>query len=341
MPRQTVVLSVDAEQPDPQVVERAAAVLQRGGLVAFPTETVYGLGANALDEAAVHSIFAAKGRPANNPLIVHVADPRDVRELVADWPPAAERLAAVFWPGPLSLVLPKRPLVPDAVTAGAATVAVRMPDHRLALALIAAAGVPIAAPSANRSLAVSPTQAEHVLKGLAGRIDLLLDAGPTSGGLESTVLDLSRPRPRLLRPGLISAAAIEAVIGPLDRGELAPDPAAPLVSPGMLARHYAPRATLECVAADSAARVVELQSQGLHVGWMPLATDEVNTIAGVETIPMPLDPAAYASKLYAAMHMLDDRGVDRIVVELPPETPPWLAIHDRLRRAGAPTERDG
>ena len=192
-------------------------MLRGGGLAAFPTETVYGLGANALDAAAVARIFAAKGRPANNPLIVHLADAAQVREIAADWPESASRLAERFWPGPLTLVLPRRDIVPDIVTARGPTVAVRVPAHPVAQALLRAAALPLAAPSANRSTELSPTRAEHVLRGLEGRIDLLLDGGPTAGGIESTVLDVTIMPPRLLRPGLIGVAQLEAVIGPLMR----------------------------------------------------------------------------------------------------------------------------
>src|SRR5437660_12869477 len=176
---------------EPAAIAEAAAVLRRGGLVAFPTETVYGLGGNALDPAAVARIFAAKGRPATNPVIVHVADAAGVPLVAAAWPDPAARLAARFWPGPLTLVLPRRPEVPDVVTAAGPTVAVRVPAHPVARALLRAAGVPVAAPSANRSSELSPTTAEHVLRGLGGRIDLILDAGPCPGGIESTVLDLT------------------------------------------------------------------------------------------------------------------------------------------------------
>src|SRR4051794_39087740 len=213
----TTVLALHAIPPDPADVAVAAAVLHRGGLVAFPTETVYGLGANALDAAAVARIFAAKGRPATNPLIVHVAAAEHVWSVAADWPAVAARLAERFWPGPLTLVLPKAAAVPDAVTAGGPTVAVRVPAHPVALALLRAAGVPLAAPSANRSTELSPTTAGHVLHGLGGRIDLVLDAGPTAGGIESTVLDVTTNPPRLLRPGLVTPAMIEAVIGPIRR----------------------------------------------------------------------------------------------------------------------------
>ncbi|MFW6201455.1 MAG: L-threonylcarbamoyladenylate synthase, partial [Gemmatimonadota bacterium] len=202
------VLTVDPESPDPAAIDRAARALREGRLIAFPTETVYGLGADALDADAVRRIFEAKERPPRNPLIVHVADAAAARGLVERWPPAAGRLADAFWPGPLTLVLPKRPEVPDEVTAGLPTVAVRVPSHPVARALLLAAGVPVAAPSANPFTGVSPTTARHVQSGLADRIDLVLDAGPTPVGIESTVVDLSGPKPRLLRPGMISPEAL-------------------------------------------------------------------------------------------------------------------------------------
>src|SRR5690348_13744143 len=209
----TAIFPLDPSSANLEAIAEAARILRAGGLVAFPTETVYGLGANALDASAVARIFAAKGRPANNPLIIHIADASDVRKVVADWPESAGRLAERFWPGPLTLVLPRCDAVPDAVTAGGPTVAVRVPAHPVAQALVRAAGVPIAAPSANRSMELSPTRAEHVLRGLDGRIDVLLDGGPTAGGIESTVLDLTATPPRLLRPGLIGVAELEAVLG--------------------------------------------------------------------------------------------------------------------------------
>lgn len=327
----TEVYQLSTESIDDKPILRAAEVLHCGGLVAFPTETVYGLGANALDAAAVGRIFAAKGRPPNNPVIVHVASVAQARELAAEWPGAAARLAARFWPGPLTLVLPKQAVIPDLITAGAATVGLRIPAHPIARALIAAAGIPVAAPSANRSNLISPTTAEHVLKGLAGRIDVLLDGGPTPGGLESTVLDLSSTQPRMLRPGLVGPAEIEDLIGPVIR--LAPatlGAAVPMSSPGQLPRHYAPRAPMECVA-DGRGRAAELVTTGLRVGRLALQ-DAGATLAGLSTITMPADPIAYAAELYSALHRLDDLGVERIVVDLPPDTEPWLAIRDRLRR---------
>src|SRR5919199_1388466 len=201
---------VDPHSPDVGVIRRAADLLRAGELVAFPTETVYGLGANALDEGAVRKIFEAKGRPSYNPLIVHVSSAADVSRVAAAWPESAQRLAERFWPGPLTLVLPKRSEVPDAVTAGLGSVAVRVPAHPVALALLRAAGVPVAAPSANRSTEVSPTMAPHVEKSLGKRVALIVDGGPTTVGIESTVVDLSGERPVLLRPGAISGLELGA-----------------------------------------------------------------------------------------------------------------------------------
>lgn len=332
----TEILHVDPEAPQPEVMARAADILRSGGLVAFPTETVYGLGAKALDAAAVANIFAAKGRPASNPLIVHVPDAKAAREVVAAWPEAAARLAARFWPGPLTLVLPRRAIVPDSVTAGGPTVAVRVPAHPVALALLRAAAVPIAAPSANRSTQVSPTRAEHVARGLQGRIPLILDGGPATGGLESTVLDLSTLPPRLLRPGLIAPSEIEAVIGPIDRQTPEAPSDRPLPSPGLMMRHYAPRAPLELAQTEDEAAtwVWSLQQQGEPVGWLTFAqTPEMPSL--VTAMRMPREPAAYAAQLYAALHALDAAGVTHIVVTMPPDEEGWLAVRDRLRRAAS------
>ncbi len=215
----TIVYKITADTPAAAAategVRRAAEILRRGGLVAFPTETVYGLGANALDATAVARIFAAKGRPSNNPLIVHVAAAEQARELTANWPSDAQWLAEHFWPGPLTLVLPKRAAVPAIVTAGADTIAVRVPAHPVALGLLQALGLPLAAPSANRANQLSPTTAAHVLAGLGPDVEAILNGGATSGGLESTVLDLTRQPARLLRPGLVAPGEIEAIIGPI------------------------------------------------------------------------------------------------------------------------------
>lgn len=330
------VSRINPEKPEPDLIAGAVTILRRGGLVAFPTETVYGLGANALDLAAVERIFVAKGRPARNPIIVHVADVVEGQRLVTQWPPASHKLAARFWPGPLTLVLPKNPIVPDIVTAGGSTVAIRMPAHPIALALIKGCGFPLAAPSANASSQLSPTKAEHVVRGLQNRIDLILDGGPTSGGLESTVLDLTGPLPRLLRPGLVSGEDIEKVIGPIIRGSSEKTGTGPLSSPGLLARHYAPQATLECVEGNGLARVIALVQQKMKVGWLIYSEGPDRHFTGEEnllTTVMPSDPTAYAAQLYAVLHNLDEKRVVRIVVEMPPDTEPWRAVRDRLRRA--------
>jgi L-threonylcarbamoyladenylate synthase len=330
----TEILVVDPLSPQPERIARAANVLRRGGLVAFPTETVYGLGANALDPDAVAGIFRAKGRPPNNPVIVHVAEPAEARQIVADWPDIAERLARRFWPGPLTLVLPKRDVVPDIVTAGGPTVAVRVPAHPVALALVRAAGVPIAAPSANRSTQLSPTRADHVLDAFVDQIDFLLDGGPTPGGLESTVLDLTTTPPRLLRPGLITPTDLETLIGPI--GRIGPMCGAEsLPSPGMMSRHYAPRTPLECVEGDAKPRVKELVAAGERAAWVGRGPDE-SASEGLFRFEMPSSPKEYAALLYAALHLLDNPWFfTRIVVELPPDTPEWLAVRDRLRRASS------
>jgi L-threonylcarbamoyladenylate synthase len=332
---ETEVLSISAEHPQADVIARAADILRRGGLVAFPTETVYGLGANALKADVVARIFQAKDRPPTNPLIVHITRTEQVHGLVTSFPDTAARLAQRFWPGPLTLVLPKQPIVPDLVTATLPTVAVRMPAHPVARALIDAAGFPIAAPSANRSSLLSPTRAEHVLRGLSGRIDMLLDSGPTSGGLESTVLDLTTTPPRLLRPGLVSVAELEAIAGPIARPEAAASPSTPMPSPGMLARHYAPRAPLQVSEDTGFTTVVEWLRKGVRVGWLTLA-EPAEIPTGVLLQIMSRDPAEYSAQLYAVLHALDDAGVGRIVVEMPPDTDAWLAVRDRLRRAATP-----
>lgn len=326
---------VSADRPEPAIIGEAADVLRRGGLVAFPTETVYGLGANALDDAAVQSIFEAKGRPTNNPIIVHVADAAAARELVSNWPERAERLAELFWPGPLTLVLPRQPSIPGVVTARGPTVGVRVPAHPVALALVKAAGIPIAAPSANRSARVSATTAEHVLRGLKGRVDLVLDGGPTPGGLESTVLDLTSNPPRLLRPGLVSVDDLEAVIGPVEVAGL--PKGEQLRSPGMLERHYAPRVALVGVEGSAEGYVAQLLKDGKRIGWLRLIRKAEGgrrkAEHGVVEIEMPDDVAAYSARLYAALHELDDAGVGCIVVDLPPQQDQWMAVRDRLRRA--------
>jgi L-threonylcarbamoyladenylate synthase len=326
-------LIVDPASPDPVAIAAAAAVLRAGGLVAFPTETVYGLGADALDPAAVRRIYEAKGRPAFNPIIVHVATTEAARRLSRRWPASATRLANQFWPGPLTLVLPKDVSVPDIVTAGLDAVGVRVPAHPVALALIRAADVPVAAPSANRFTQLSPTTAEHVARGLGDRVDVLLDGGSAHVGIESTVVDLTGPAPRLLRPGMISRSTLEAVIGPLALDEAEPSGDEPRRSPGQVERHYAPRAALELLSrAQLEALSGDREKAGSgHVGVIAIA--DVRLPAGMHVVRLPQDAEGYARELYSALHRLDDAGCVRIMVELPPDEPPWNAVHDRLRRA--------
>jgi L-threonylcarbamoyladenylate synthase len=327
------IIPIDRNTPDPAVISRAAQVLRRGGLVAFPTETVYGLGANALDVSAVARIYEAKGRPSYNPLIVHVADETAARMLVVDWPEHASRVARAFWPGPVTIVLKKRAVVPDAVTAGLDGVALRVPAHPVALALLRAAQIPLAAPSANRSMQVSPTTAQHVARSLGDRVDLILDGGPTTVGIESTVLDLRGGIAVMLRPGMIGARELEPLVGPLT---IATDGEgdAPRPSPGMLDRHYAPRARVVVFPpVDWPAIVAEAEmarSGGERVGFL-LRT--LPSPRGPDAWRMPNDAATYAQRLYAALHATDEAECDVIYIERVPDTPEWLGVRDRLERA--------
>ena len=290
-------------------VAHAASLIRAGRLVAFPTETVYGLGANALDAAAVERIFEAKGRPRSSPMIVHVDSIAMAQSLAARWPDAAGILARRYWPGPLTLVVPKRTEIPDVVTAGLATVGLRMPAHPLAIELIRAAGVPIAAPSANRFTSLSPTGAAHIPASLA---DYVLDGGPACVGIESTVLSLV-DAPLLLRPGVIPLPEIEELIGPV---EVAAAPDGPHASPGMHPRHYCPATPLYLLAPGQA-------PPGGHGAWLRMGRE------------MPADPRAYAAALYDTLHRLDGRRLDWIAVEAPPDAPEWAGVLDRLRRAAS------
>lgn len=328
-------------------LDRAAKLIRSGGLVAIPTETVYGLATDALDSESVDRIFRAKGRPASNPLIVHVADAAMARALAADWPPAAEAIAMRLWPGPVTIVVPRSRAVPDIVTAGGSTVALRCPAHRLTRRLIERAGCPLAAPSANRSEAVSPTRAAHVLAGLGDRVDLILDGGPCAHGIESTVVDCTASPPRILRPGPVSREALAAVVGgPVviaaathgaGEGSTAGKPAR---SPGAMPRHYAPQTRCEMSAA-AAAVVAAALGHGERVGWLVIQADEpaVRELAAsrdLVVVPMPDDAAAFATMLYATLHALDQRGLDRIVCDAVPDSEAWDAVRDRLSRACRP-----
>ncbi len=309
-------------QPTEGEIAHAAELLRAGKLVAFPTETVYGLGANALDAEAVARIFEVKGRPTSSPLIVHVSNSEMARSVVAEWPKAAQVLAQKFWPGPLTLVLKKQPSIPNIVTAGLNTVGVRMPSHPVALALIAATQLPIAAPSANIFSQLSPTSAEHVRQGLGNSVDYILDGGECSVGIESSVLSLAGIRPVLLRPGGITRSQIEAVIGSIEGHTEAEEGAHP--SPGMHPRHYSPRTTVLLVRGGA----VPEQGSG---AYLQLHVPPLRAVR--EIVLMPADSATYAALLYGKLHQLDGERLDWIAVESPDETPEWEAVLDRLRRA--------
>jgi L-threonylcarbamoyladenylate synthase len=330
------IIQVDADDPAAAAAE-GARVLRGGGLVAFPTETVYGLGAHALDPSAVERIYQAKGRPAYNPLIVHVADVGHARTLSAAWPAAADRLAERFWPGPLTLVVPKSPAIPHAVSAGLPTVGVRIPAHPVAHALLRAAGIPVAAPSANRSTHVSPTTAEHVRRSLGGRIDLILDGGPTSVGIESTVLSLAGGVPTVLRPGSVSVDELRDLLGDVRLGgaELAGDAARP--SPGMMDRHYAPAAEVRLFAPGerdaTLAAASRAAGEGRRVGVIAFAPAEA---PGAHVVEMPAHAREYGARLYAALHDLDDAGCEVVWIERVPRASAWAGIRDRLSRAATP-----
>lgn len=318
---------------DREVIRRAADVIRKGGLVAFPTETVYGLGANALDPLAVRRIFEAKGRPAFNPLIVHVARPEEVRRLSASWPREVARLADTFWPGPLTLVLPRSKLVPDEVTGGLDSVALRAPAHPVARALILEADLPIAAPSANPYMGVSPTSAAHVASGLDGKVDLILDDGATPVGIESTVLDCTGDEFRLLRPGGLAASALERLVGSLLRvSAAAPDE--PRLSPGMHARHYAPRGQASLVDEADLASALAALGADARVGVVAQSSSRPADSRIVVWDELGEDPETYARALYASLHRMDEAGATHVLLIRPPnEDDAWEAVRDRLTRA--------
>lgn len=344
------ILSIDPGAPEAGDLAPAVEALRAGGLVAFPTETVYGLGANALDPDAVARIFAAKGRPDFNPLIVHTADAAAARELAAEWPAAAERLAAAFWPGPLTLIVPKAAHVPDAVTAGLPNVALRVPAHPVAHALLVAAGIPLAAPSANRSTQVSPTTAEHVVRGLGDAVDVVVDGGPCAVGIESTVVSLASAVPTILRPGIVTQEEISAVIGVvLIADAVKARPGAALPSPGQMERHYAPRAELRLIDVEPAGLIALVEAGPGLEAYLPVRIDgrtydeRTAVLAqsdveypGAHVVRMPEEPAGYAARLYATLHELDAAGYQRILVERVPDEPEWAGVRDRLLRASHP-----
>jgi L-threonylcarbamoyladenylate synthase len=326
------LVRVDPDHPDPAALRTAAETLRNGGLVAFPTETVYGLGAHALDPKAVAGIYAAKARPAYNPLIVHVADAQAAQALVTDWPTTAELLSRAFWPGPLTMVLPKSAVVPAAITAGLPNVGIRVPAHPVALALLREAGIPVAAPSANRFTEVSPTTAQHVIDSLGDAVDVVVDGGPTTVGIESTVVDLTGPTPRVLRPGMISAAQIAAVVGAVDERPVVVAEGAARSSPGMVDRHYAPSARVvlfdDATRAAALAEAASVSERGGRVGSIAFAELPVE-------VPhkMPANASAYAKRLYATLRSLDSLSCALILIERVPAAPEWAGVRDRIERA--------
>jgi L-threonylcarbamoyladenylate synthase len=369
----TRYLTVKPENPDPEAIAAAAAVVRSGGTVAFPTETVYGLGANGLDPEAVEGIFIAKGRPRRNPLILHVASTEQALRLVTDWPVTAASLAARFWPGPLTLILPRAAVVPDLVTAGLPNVALRMPAHPVALALIERSGVPIAAPSANLSGRPSPTLAEHVLADLDQKIDLILDGGPAAVGVESTILSLTGQWPVLLRPGGVTLEDLEQVLGKVLVHDTAlpgkeaasagatPDRSADLdlepggqaaPCPGTLFRHYAPRAEALVVTGDSREQEAKV---GAYLTAHPdrqvalLATTEnapvylqmaatgcaSGRLVQVEVLGSRSRPEEIASRIFSALRRCDQAGAQVILMEAIPLSGIGLAVMNRLWRAAA------
>jgi L-threonylcarbamoyladenylate synthase len=304
-------------------VARAVEVLRRGGLVAFPTETVYGLGADAADDAAVAKVYRVKGRPPDHPLIVHIADAAELARWARAIPESARRLAERFWPGPLTLVLERAAGVHDRVTGGQDTVGLRVPGHPLALALLRAFGGGIAAPSANRFGRISPTTAEHVRRDLGDAVDFILDGGPCEVGIESTIVDLSRGQPVLLRPGHIAAADIAAVLGTAPQPR---DAEAPRAS-GTLDVHYAPRHPMRLVD--------RIELEAAVTGDIVVLAFEAPPAGSTSALWLhaPGDPARYAHDLYANLRRLDDAAHGVILVERPPRGQAWEAIVDRLQRA--------
>jgi L-threonylcarbamoyladenylate synthase len=324
-------------------IKRAADLLRQGRLVAFPTETVYGLGADASNPDAVAGIFNAKGRPADHPLIVHIASIDNLYDWASIVPEAALKLAHRFWPGPLAMILNKKPEVPLAVTGGQQTVGLRMPNHPVALALLKSFGGGIAAPSANRFCRISPTQAIHVSEELGDAVDMILDGGACQVGVESTIVDLSGSQPRLLRPGHITREELEEV---LQTELILPSIAAPkaemdeeIRAPGMMAVHYAPTTpAMRCPAELLPAIIQQLLDEGKRIGLLAyrLGIEETGRL---HVLRLPEQPADYAQSLYAALRGLDNLQLDAILVEMPPQTEPWRAVNDRLNKATVPHSR--
>jgi L-threonylcarbamoyladenylate synthase len=313
-------------------LDQAVQILRQGGLVAFPTETVYGLGADARRADAVGKIFAAKGRPANNPLIVHIHDTLAARQYAAHWPPFAQRLAEQFWPGPLTLIVQKSDVITPIATAGGPTVGLRIPSHPLALQLLRQFDGPLAAPSANRSTHISPTAAEHVRNELAGRVDFILDGGRCTVGIESTVLDLTTDPPTILRPGGLSKAQIESIIGPVCEFNRIIHPDQPAASPGQQEIHYAPTTPAFRFESHQLKNLPESNVARILIGQPSLRPHDKHHIT------LPNDPTHYARYIYAILRELDTHSLDAIYIQMPPDEPHWTALRDRIRRATRPLD---
>ncbi len=337
-----MIVKLDSKNPDISIIQKAGEIIRKGGLVAFPTETVYGLGANALDRKAVRKIFEVKGRHFDNPLIVHISDLEDLSKLAKDIPSEAIVLVKKFWPGPLTLILKKTKVVPNATTANLDTVAIRMPKDKIALELIRASGVPIAAPSANLSGRPSPTTAQHVLEDFDDKIDLILDGGPTKIGLESTVLDLTTTSPLILRPGGLSLEKIRSV---LKNVELHPSLlgekfAGEVRSPGMKYRHYAPRARLILVRRGMDRMIEKFKGEGKRVGILITSENkgkfkdaDVTLVVGSKN-----NLEQIARNLFRVLRQFDLLNVDVILSETFPKKGLGLAIMNRLKKASSKEE---
>lgn len=333
----TEILPAHTPELFQKAVSRAVELLRAGEVVALPTETVYGLAANALDARAVAKIFEIKGRPAHNPIIVHVVSLEMAQRCVTAFPPLAAQLAKAFWPGPLTLVLPRADIIPSIVTAGGETVGIRWPSHPLIQAVIRECDFPLAAPSANLSNQISPTNAGHVQKQFAGKIPVIVDGGQSGVGIESSVLDLTVSPPRILRPGMIHEESLAAAGVPIAAGS-SMDGAEILKSPGQLKKHYAPKAKLLVFnwrdEAELKLKIQNLKCETRHCSIIAHAhIPSPEPFARVCVIPH--DAEAFARAIYAELHRSDEEGAQTIIVETPPGTPEWSGIADRLRRAAA------
>lgn len=334
----TKVIKIDREQIDASVISEAGQILKEGGLVAFPTETVYGLGANALDEEAAAKVYAAKGRPSDNPLIVHIADMESLAGIARQVPEAAHKLAEAFWPGPLTMIFPKKEAVPCGTTGGLATVAVRMPSDEIARAVIRSGGGYIAAPSANTSGRPSPTLAAHVKEDMDGKIPLILDGGPVQIGLESTIVDLTEEIPVILRPGYITLEMIKGVLGEakMDQGLLSEDPLVHPRAPGMKYRHYAPRADLKVVEGPAKDVVAYINRRAADQKTGIICTEETRhcyTCGMIKCVGTRTDERSVAEHLYEVLRAFDEEGVEAIYSESFDSPGLGQAIMNRLLKA--------